>query len=75
MYRLLAVAADNLSCLIICLLPVLAEMSSGRQFSESEVTQSCPNLCDPMDRGAGSSGHGIFQARVLEWAAMTVWAF
>ena len=76
MYRLLAVAADSLSCLIICLLPVLAEMSSGRQFSESEVTQSCPNLCDLMDRGAwGSSVHGIFQARVLEWAAMTVWAF
>ena len=35
--------------------------------SESEVTQSCPTLCDPMDCSLpGSSIHGIFQARVLE---------
>ena len=34
--------------------------------SESEVTQSCPTLCDPMDRSLpGSSIHEIFQARVL----------
>ena len=38
--------------------------------SESEVTQSCPTLCDPMDCSLpGSSVHGIFQARVLEWGA------
>ena len=38
--------------------------------SESEVTQSCPTLSDPMDCSPpGSSVHGIFQARVLEWAA------
>ena len=38
--------------------------------SESEVTQSCPTLCDPIDcRLPGSSAHGIFQARVLEWGA------
>ena len=36
--------------------------------SESEVAQSCPTLSDPMDcRLPGSSVHGIFQARVLEW--------
>ena len=36
--------------------------------SESEVTQSCPTLRDPMDCSLpGSSAHGIFQARVLEW--------
>ena len=36
--------------------------------SESEVTQSCLTLRDPMDCSPpGSSGHGIFQARVLEW--------
>ena len=36
--------------------------------SESEVTQLCPTLCDPMDCSLpGSSIHGIFQARVLEW--------
>ena len=39
--------------------------------SESEVTQSCPTLCDPMDCCLpGSSVHGIFQARVLEWVAI-----
>ena len=36
--------------------------------SEREVTQSCPTLSDPMDCSlTGSSVHGIFQARVLEW--------
>ena len=39
--------------------------------SESEVTQSCPTLIDPMDYSPpGSSIHGIFQARVLEWDAI-----
>ena len=39
--------------------------------SESEVTQSCLTLCDPMDCSLpGSSVHGIFQARVLECGAM-----
>ena len=39
--------------------------------SESEVTQSCPTLSDPMDCSlSGSSIHGIFQARVLEWGAI-----
>ena len=39
--------------------------------SESEVAQSCPTLSDPMDFSLpGSSIHGIFQARVLEWVAI-----
>ena len=39
--------------------------------SESEVAQSCPTLCDHMDCSPpGSSIHGIFQARVLEWGAI-----
>ena len=39
--------------------------------SESEVTQSCPTLSDPMDCSLpGYTIHGIFQARVLEWAAI-----
>ena len=39
--------------------------------SESEVAQSCPALSDPMDCSLpGSSIHGIFQARVLEWGAI-----
>ena len=38
---------------------------------ESEVAQSCPTLSDPMDCSlSGSSVHGIFQARVLEWGAI-----
>ena len=38
--------------------------------SEREVAQSCPTLSDPMDCSPpGSSTHGIFQARVLEWVA------
>ena len=40
--------------------------------SESEVTQSCPTLCDPMDCSIpGSSLHGILQARVLVWVAIS----
>ena len=40
--------------------------------SESEVAQSCPTLCDPMAcRLPGSSLHGILQARVLEWVAIS----
>ena len=39
--------------------------------SESEFAQSCPTLHDPMDYNlAGSSIHGILQARVLEWVAI-----
>ena len=40
--------------------------------SESEVAQLCPTLCDPMDYSlSGSSVHGIFQARVLGWIAIS----
>ena len=39
--------------------------------SEREVVQSCLTLRDPMDRSLpGSSVHGVFQARVLEWGAI-----
>ena len=39
--------------------------------SESEVTQSCPTLCNPMDYSLpGLMVHGFFQARVLEWVAI-----
>ena len=41
--------------------------------SESEVAQSCRTLSDPMDFSPpGSSIHGIFQARVLEWGAIEI---
>ena len=39
---------------------------------ESEVAQSCPTLCNPMDCSPpGSSNLGIFQAKVLEWVAIS----
>ena len=40
--------------------------------SESEVAQSCPTLCDPVDCSLpGSSLHGILQATILEWLAIS----
>ena len=42
------------------------------QSEKVKVTQLCPTLCDPMDCSPpGSSIHGIFQARVLEWVAIS----
>ena len=42
-------------------------------LSESEVAQSCPILCNPMDYSLpGSSAHGLLQARILEWVAILV---
>ena len=44
---------------------------SPMQESESEDAQSCPTLSDPIDHSLpGSSVHGIFQARVLEWGSI-----
>ena len=38
----------------------------------NEVAQSCPTLCDPMDCSLpGSSVHGVFQAGILEWVAIS----
>ena len=46
-------------------------LKSIKVNSESDVTQSCMTLCNPMDCSPpGSSVHGIFQARVLEWGAI-----
>ena len=43
-----------------------------RKESESEVAQLCPTLCDPTDCSLpGSYVHGIFQARILEWVAIS----
>ena len=44
---------------------------SLNSVKESELAQSCPTLCNLMDCSPpGSSVHGIFQARVLEWVAI-----
>ena len=48
----------------------LCNAFNHRYESRSEVAQSCPTLCDPMDCSLpGSSIYGIFQARVVEWGA------
>ena len=52
-------------------LPLSHSESESQSQSQSEVAQSCPTLCNPMDCSLpGSSVHGIFQARVLEWGAI-----
>ena len=41
-------------------------------YQLSSVSQSCLTLCDPIDCGPpGSSVHGVFQARILEWVAIS----
>ena len=48
-----------------------ANIYQATSESESEVAQSCPTLSYPLDCSLpGSSVHGIFQARVLEWGAI-----
>ena len=63
--KVMSLLYNMLSSLLITFLPRSSE-------SESKVTQSCPTLCDPMDCSLpGSSLHGILQARVLEWVAIS----
>ena len=53
------------------LAPLAALTFAGRLGNCGEVAQSCPTLSDPMVCSLpGSSVHGIFQARVLEWGAI-----
>ena len=48
------------------------KLVGGQKGSESEVAQSCPTLCNPVDCSPpGSSVHRIFQERVLEWVAIS----
>ena len=57
---------------LLLLVPTL--LSSAAQTGHLKVlaAQSCPTLCDPMDYSPpGSSVHGILQARILEWVAMS----
>ena len=71
-------SALRLLCTVISVITSAPLTPSGirsRQLGferESEVTQSCPTLCDPMDCSLPDfSVHGIFQARVLEWVAIS----
>ena len=62
--KVMSLHLNMLSMLVITFLP--------RSESESEVAQSCPTLCNPMDCSLPSSSvHGIFQAIVLEWIAIS----
>ena len=50
----------------------IEQTKDRKKESESEVTQSCPTLWDPLDCSPpGSSVYGIFQARILEWVAIS----
>ena len=49
----------------------LYDLVAAAAAAAAKSLQSCPTLCDPMDSSLpGSSIHGIFQARVLEWGAI-----
>ena len=55
-----------------CKMQRIRDLSTITLVVKSEIAQSCPTLCDPMDCGLpGSSVHGIFQARILEWVAIS----
>ena len=46
-------------------------LDDGDAAAAAKSLQSCPTLCDPIDGSPpGSSVHGIFQARVLEWGGI-----
>ena len=50
----------------------MSHIKDSTQWKEIEVTQSCATLCDPKDCSLpGSSVYGIFQARILEWVAIS----
>ena len=50
----------------------VSRFETAYTMKESEVAQSCPTLCDPVDCSPpGSSVHGILQARILEWVAIS----
>ena len=61
-------AASSPTSQALCVLHPAYHFSSVK----CEIAQSCPTLCDSMDCSLpGSSVHGIFQARVLEWVAIS----
>ena len=62
----------HLDCFHVLAVVKSATTNIGVHESESELTQSCPTLCDPTDYSLpGSSVHGILQARILEWVAIS----
>ena len=58
--------------LIMVVLNIYIALIFLRNFMCTLVAQLCPTLCNPMDSSSpGSSVRGIFQARILEWAAIS----
>ena len=56
---------------VLLWMSTFCSISLGLQSMQSEVTQSCWTLCDPMDCSLpGSSVNGILQARIFEWVAI-----
>ena len=54
-----------------CCIMVSDQQANAAAAAAAKLLQSCPTLCDPIDGSPpGSSTHGIFQARVLEWGAI-----
>ena len=72
---LIQFSVDGQACvpfLLLDLRPNYGGSNEDNGESESEVAWLCPTLCDPMDCSLpGSSAHGIFQAIVLEWIAIS----
>ena len=75
--KVMSLLLNMLSRLVITFLPgsrwnFMAAVTICSDFQFSSVTQSCPTLCDPVDYSwPGSSVHGILQARILEWVAIS----
>ena len=67
----LEVKGQPCSVLFLAVLPRAQSKAWDRAAAAAKSLQSCPTLCDPMDCSIpGSSVHGSFQARVLEWVAI-----
>ena len=74
-HNLSDLSEKQISCFFPTWLPIFPQQkieAPTLAWSESEVARSCPTLCDPMDCSLrGPSVHGIFQARILEWVAIS----
>ena len=59
-------------CVCVCVRACACVCECPRAHTPAKLLQLCPTLCYPMDCSPpGSSVHGILQARILEWVAMT----
>ena len=55
-----------------CMLILYLAAAAAAAAAATKWLQSCPTLCDPIDSSpSGSSIHGILQARILEWVAIS----